>query len=102
MRDKTTMKRLLIILHSSQMRRVSETEALAALPPELTQVPRQVIEIDTAPFAVDIDSGGWEASAIYLKTKAKEIREAADSKAITDTHYYGIAEIPHIISLGSL
>ncbi len=92
---------ILLVLHDSPLRAVSEAEALATLAPEELAQPRRIERVDTRPLAEDIKGGHWRSSHTYLREAAGRIRAAADECGAARVRYFGVAEVPHVIALGA-
>jgi hypothetical protein len=94
-------ERLILIRHSG-LRVVTEQEVLATLTTEEAALAREIVHVDTTPFADDVAAGDWSRSALYLRERAAEVLRLADADPRTpELRYFGIAEIPHIIALGA-
>lgn len=91
---------LLLIRHSG-LRHVSEAEVLSSLPEPLRGLPRIDVDVDTRPFAEQVARGDWSGQNHYLREKAAEIQKNADAVENPELHYFGLAEIPHVLALGA-
>jgi hypothetical protein len=92
----------LILIRHSGLRTVTEAEILSSLPESVKTGPREFFHVDTARFGSDVDAGDWATSERYLRECAREIRVLADeADQSTELHYFGLAEIPHIVALGA-
>lgn len=96
----TSANSILIVRHSG-LREVTENEVLAELTPEELRLPRQVLHLDTRPFADDVNDGNWQASERYLIEQAGDIRHLAEDLGDPFIKYYGLAEIAHVVALGA-
>src|SRR5260370_28807170 len=94
-------ERLLLILHSSSVRAVTETEALVALEANDHQLARSVIPVDMRSFEEEVEGGFWRESHAYIRRMAATIRQTADNAGSARVHYFGLAEVPHVIALGA-
>jgi hypothetical protein len=95
--------RIVLIRHSSALRSISEQEALGTLDEADLKLPRHVIHIDTTPFSDDVEAGDWEQSLAYLHERARAIRDAAnEAPGTVRLRYLGLAEMPHVITVGAL
>jgi hypothetical protein len=92
---------ILLLLHQSPLRTVSEEEAITTLSADELGRSRQINVIDTRPLRDDVEGGYWRSSRDYLCEQAARIRALADEKAITDIRYMGIAEVPDVLALGA-
>ncbi len=92
---------LVLVLVSSSLRRVTEQEALSSLAAETRQVARRVVDIDLRPFESDVEGGGWSASEAEIRRHAREVRAVAEELNDPEVHFFGIAEIPHLVALGA-
>jgi hypothetical protein len=92
---------LLLLLHDSPLRAVSEAEVLSTLNPHELAQPRRIERIDTRHLADDINGGYWRSSHAYLRETASRVRAAADEHGASDVRYFGVAEVPHVIALGA-
>lgn len=93
---------LILIRHSSALRAVTEQEVLDTLDPRERGFAREVMSIDTTPFADDIATGDWERSSAYLRDRAAAVTALANADArATELRYFGLAEIPDVIAFGA-
>ncbi len=92
---------ILLLLHDSPLRTVSEAEALATLSPQELAQPRRIERIDTRHLADDVNGGYWRSSHSYLRETAGRVRAAADEHRASDVKYFGVAEVPHVVALGA-
>lgn len=94
--------RLILIRHSSHLRAVPEQEVLGTLVGPEPGLARDVVSVDTTPFADDVDAGDWGRSTTYLRERADTIRHLADDDSRSaELRYFGLADIPHVIALGA-
>lgn len=94
-------KQIIIIRQSSARRQISADEALAALTEEEKKLDREQFEVSTAEFAEAVEQGDWDGHDHYLREEAAKIRARADAIGDAHLHYFGLAEVPHIIALGA-
>src|SRR6266545_4914849 len=92
---------ILIVLHSSSLRAIGEAEALAALSVGDHRLSRSILELDMRPFEEEVEGGVWREAHAYLRRMAATIRGAADDVKDARIHYFGLAEIPHVVALGA-
>jgi hypothetical protein len=92
---------ILLVIHQSPLRTVSEEEAIATLATAELGRSRMIEGLDTRPLKDDIEGGHWQSSHVYLHEQAARIRALADEAGITDIRYMGVAEAPHILALGA-
>lgn len=93
---------LVIVRHSGfPDRPVPIAAALAALSPELQALNRKDHEVDTQVFDSQVSQGDWEGQAAFLASEAARIHALVAQFADSEIHYFGLAEIPHVISLGA-
>lgn len=93
-------ERLLLICHSG-LRRIGEAETLSVLSEEELRLPRETAQVDTQQFEAQVEGGVWDASEQYLMRQAQQIRRAADEQGAARLLYFGLAEIPHVTTLGA-
>jgi hypothetical protein len=92
---------MLVICASSPLRAVGSEEVQRTLRDDghtgvITEFP-----LNTSPYAHDVAGGYWDESEGYLRDAAQAIRRTADELGHVELHYFGIADIPHIIALGA-
>lgn len=97
----TTPATTLIVRHHG-LRHVSEQDVLAAVGGlgALSGIPRQ-IEIDTAPFAQDVENAGWGASHGAVWRSARDLRAVLQATPDARVIYAGLAEVPHVVAFGA-
>lgn len=93
--------RILIVLHDSPLRVVSEAEALHTLTPDELALPRRIERIDTRHLDEDVQGGHWRSSHIHIRNEAARIRSLADEWGATQVRYMAVAEVPHVLALGA-
>ncbi|MGN7890327.1 SAVED domain-containing protein [Dyadobacter sp. 22481] len=89
----------LLIIIQPGLRSIDTKEALSVLSDADSKLPREIVEVDMQKY--DIEGGVWDDSESYILEKAREIHKLADAKEAVKVLYLGIAEIPHIITLGA-
>lgn len=93
---------IVIIRHAGLSNRtVSLAEVLPALEPDLQAMPRVDYEINTRQFEPRIDQGDWEGQAAFIAGEAARIHAEIADRGDPEIHYFGLAEIPHVIALGA-
>src|ERR1700687_621277 len=96
------MKELLIIVRqSSSLRQITESEVVEALSDSDQKVERLHLEVSTTHLADAVDQGDWRGHDAFLREWAAKIRNAAEHRGNSEVHYFGLAEVPHIVSLGA-
>ena len=95
-----TPSRLLIIRHQSPLRVTGEEEVLKAFSGAELRVPRDGIEIDSRPLEESVEGGHWRSSDEFVRRTAAELREVV-GRSLGEVHYFGIAEVPHVIGIGA-
>lgn len=96
-----TMTRLLLIRQTSPMRKISETEVVASLSADEQRLDRSQYEIPMSDFADSIEQGDWVGQDRFLREHAALLREQASDSSGVAVHYFGLAEVPHMIALGA-
>jgi hypothetical protein len=91
----------IIIIRHSGLRQVDAPNVLAALGPGRQALPRSDHEIDTMQFRDSIEVGDWSGQAAYLRHFAAALHNAAEEATDAEVHYFGIAEIPHVLAFGA-
>ena len=92
---------LLLIRHQAPLRVIGEAEALAVLTLPERSLRRRDVEIDTRPFAEDVDGGHWRSSHAYIRQAAADLRAAADTVGSARVLYFSMAEVPQVLALGA-
>lgn len=95
------MPSAVILVAHSGLRQVSEEEIVPLLNPTLLPLPRQVVAVDTRPFAAAVERGDWGEQDTYIRNVAAEIHRVADQLSDPQLHFFGIAEVPHVLALGA-
>jgi hypothetical protein len=91
----------IIIIRHSGLREVEATNVLAAIDPDRQAVLRSEHKIDTMQFRDSIEVGDWSGQAAYLRHFAATVQNAAQETTDPELHYFGIAEIPHVLAFGA-
>lgn len=92
---------LILARHSSHLRQVSEQDVVASLDDEAQRKERVHLHVDTTAFKDSIDQGDWSGQDSYLLNASSQIAAAAGKFQNPELHYFGLAEIPHVIALGA-
>lgn len=91
----------LIIIRHSGLRTIAASEVLAAIPPSELGLPRIDEHIDTTEFAAQIEQEDWGDQDSHLGNRAAAILSIAEKRGDAALHYFGLAEIPHVLALGA-
>lgn len=91
----------LILLRQPGLRDISKEDVRVALDDRQLQLEHEWVDIDMRPFADDVAAGEWEAADRFLRERAAEVHRLADELADPEIHYFGLAEVPHIVALGA-
>jgi hypothetical protein len=94
------MSDVLLVLHSG-LRSIDESEAIKELPSQLLHAPRKLIRVDTGAFKEHVDVGDWSGQGQYLREMAANVQRAADGLSDPQIHYFGLAEVPHVLAFGA-
>lgn len=94
------MSHLILIRHCG-FRQIDRAEVRRALPPEAQDLNREEPNVDTQPLADEVVAGAWDGHDALLREEAQKLKAMADAVADPQLHYFGIAQIPHIIALAS-
>jgi hypothetical protein len=94
-------EKLIIIRQSSHLRQISEQEVVKALDETAQRIDREHVHVEMAEYKDAIDQGDWAGQESYIQSKAAEV--AAKAAAVSDPrlHFFGLAEIPHVVALGA-
>lgn len=92
---------LVLIRQTSALRQIGEEEVVAALDDGDQRLGRTLIEVPTAQFADAVEQGDWTGHDYFLREQAGKIRAAADARGDAVIHFFGLAEVPHMIALGA-
>jgi hypothetical protein len=95
-----TSTRLLIVRHQSPLRVTGEAEVLTAFSGDQLRLARENVEIDSRPLEESVEGGHWRSSDEFIRRSAAQLRELAD-RTPSEIHYFGIAEVPHIVGIGA-
>lgn len=92
----------LVLLRQSGLRAVSETEARASLAAHLVRLPAASIDADMRAFSRDVELDQWQPQDRFLRGVAADVlANAAKMGGSTAIHYFGLAEVPHAVTLGA-
>src|ERR1700733_3694578 len=91
---------VLLIRQPSGMRQISTAEVIRALDDDQVRLERTDIEVDMASFVDAVEQGDWLGHDLFLRERALLVRATADRYLDVVLHYFGLAEVPHIVSLG--
>lgn len=94
------MTHLILIRHSG-LRQIDRAEVRRVLPADAQSFDRDEPEVDTRPLNEEALAGNWEGHDAPLREAALKIKAMADAATDPELHYFGLAQIPHIIALGS-
>lgn len=92
----------LVLIRHSGLRVVEAAEVLASLDADLVRLPRLDAHVDTLSFAEQVETGTWDGQVEYLQRSADRVKQLSDSSANPALHYFGLAEIPHVIAFAAL
>ena len=95
-----TPPRLLIVRHQSPLRVTGEEEVLRVFSGAELRVPRDGMEVDSRPLEESVEGSHWRSSDEFVRQTAAQLRDAIGD-APGEIHYFGIAEVPHIIGIGA-
>ena len=90
-----------IIIRHSGLRQIGQEETIAILGQEEQMQPRRDFSIDMQAFIDDVEAGDWDRQASFLREKAFSIARTCDEISNHQVHYFGLSEIPHVISFGA-
>jgi hypothetical protein len=93
--------RLILIRQPSHLRNVTDAEVRAVVPDDLLRLQTHPVEVDMRPFRNDTENGHWDAAEGYIIDQARAIRELAEDADDPVLLYFGLAEIPHVVTLGA-
>ena len=74
----------------------------AAIPDDRALLHREDFEISMEAFTGQIEQGDWAGQARFLAEKASEARAQLAKLEDAELHYFGFAEVPHVIAIGAL
>lgn len=92
---------ILLVIHESPLRAVSEAEALSTLVADEHVLPRRIERIDTRHLHDDVEGAHWRTSHLHIREEAARLRAAADTIGASKIRYLGIAEVPQVLALGA-
>lgn len=97
------MPREVVIVRQTWPRRtvISKEEVTAALSQEEKEADKTYVDVPTEHFADAVEQGDWEGQDRFFRKKATEIQAAAESAENVSVHFFGMAEVPHLIALGA-
>src|SRR5688572_5729962 len=95
-----TSTRLLLVRHQSPLRVTGEDEVLTAFSDAQLRLARENVEIDSRPLEESVEGGHWRSSDEFVRRTAAELREVV-GRSLGEVHYFGIAEVPHVIGIGA-
>ncbi len=94
------MTHLILIRHSG-LRQIDRAEVRRVLPADAQSFDRDEPDVDTQPLNTEAVTGNWEGHDALLREAALKIKAMADAATDPELHYFGLAQIPHVIALGS-
>lgn len=94
------MSKLFLIRHSG-IRQIDEAEVRATMSQEDLELTREEINIESIQFVDDVGVGQWQGQDGFHHSIAQEIKGKVDETEDSRILYFGLAEIPHMISFGS-
>ena len=92
---------LLIVRHKGPWPFPALSGVLHALADDRRGLPTEYIEVDTSLFDTDVEKGEWSGQDLLLTQKADEVRARLRALEDAEVHYFGLAEVPHVIALGA-
>lgn len=95
------MSRALIIVRQHGLREISDAEVCAALDDAQMRAERKWVDVDMRPFAAEVEMGVWEPADLYLREQAGAVRKLADDLVDPQIHFFGLAEVSHVVTLGA-
>ena len=97
------MPRELVIVRQTWPRRkvISKEEVRAALSQEEKEADKTYVNVPTEQFAEAVEQGDWDGQDRFFREKAAEIQVAAESVEEVIVHFFGMAEVPHLVALGA-
>ncbi len=95
-----TPERLFIVRHQSPLRVTSDAEVLTAFSGTELRIPRDGMEVDSRPLDEAVEGGHWRSSEEFVRRTAAQLRDAF-ARTPGEIHYFGIAEVPHIVGIGA-
>ena len=100
--EEKPMPATLLMLRHPGIAPIPPAAAVSALTAEQLKLHREDSEIDTRPLDAQVSQGDWGGQGALLAEQAGAIRDKLAALGNAEIHYCGIAEIPHVIALGSL
>ena len=97
------MTREVVVVRQTWSRRtvISKEEVRASLSPGDREAERRYVDVPTEQFAEAVEQGDWEGHDRFLREKAAEIQAACETAEDVSIHYFGMAEVPHLVALGA-
>jgi len=95
-----TPARLLIVRHHSPLRVTGTDEVLTAFSDSELRLAREDLEFDSRPLEESVEGGHWRSSDEFVRRAAAQLHEVV-ARVPSEVHFFGIAEVPHIIGLGA-
>lgn len=90
----------IIVIRHSGLRSIDSVGPLASLESTKHMLPRVDHEIDMSQFRGPIEAGDWSGQDSYLRQHASTLYNVAENSTDPEIHYFGIAEIPHVLAFG--
>ncbi len=94
-------KKLVIIRQSSHLRPISEPEVVQSLDDISQREDREHVHLDMTGYKDAIDQDDWGGQEVYIQSKAAEVAAKATLVSDPELHFFGLAEIPHVVTLGA-
>mgnify|MGYP001176831359 FL=1 len=91
---------ILIVRHAGPWP-VPATAVAPAIPAPLNALHREDFEVNTEPFNAQIEQGDWSGQSRLLAERASEIHAKMALLTGAELHYFGLAEVPHVIAMGA-
>jgi hypothetical protein len=95
------MPNAILIVRNPGVGPVTAQAVLGGLSNAQQALTREDSEVDTAPFAAQVEQGDWGGQDRALASMASELQARATKLGDSEIHYFGFAEIPHMIALGA-
>jgi hypothetical protein len=92
---------ILLVIHQSPLREVTEAEAIGTLGEGEGALPRRVFSVDTRHLKDDVEGGHWRSSHLFIREQAAHILSLANEIGAGEIRYLGIAEVSHVLGLGA-
>ena len=91
---------LLIVRHYGPWS-VPAQHVAVGIPSPLSSLHREDFEVNMEAFVAQVEQGDWSGQSRFLAEKASEIRAKLASLGGAALHYFGLAEVPHVIAMGA-